>query len=591
MKNQGGCRNFGTMKEFKFLIKKMAHLEPVMFLLIALYGLFVGIKPFLWIISPAYILKNYQGNPEVFPMFFIGLFFISSLISFFDAFVMGNYRMRMNHVRYKLMNMITEYSLYLPYAKKKEKKESEKISDAMKSVESPWGGAGGIMMDLPNVFSMVISIGGFLWIFTTMDFWVLASTIILTIISWLFLNEVPKSYDRYWEEMSPNWDKFAKLNNEMKSPLSKQDILIFDTIRIFKSYYGKTNKDRIKRLGEVNTKTLRIFTLANVFNLIRDGLIIYWLMTGLIGGGISIASFYVYFTAIFAFIAFNHQTMWVFSDIRRNFTMFKPFFKITDVYKDEKEEIYPEQLEIVLDEVCFKYPGTDDYVLKDINLKIKDSETIALVGENGAGKSTLALLLAGLYQPTQGRILINDEDIKGSQIDYKKLISAVFQDSNLLPFSFKENILMSTDDKNIDHIYKMTHLDEIINKYEKKDNQTLLRILDNDGVDLSGGQKQRLFLARAIAKSKAKLLILDEPTAQLDALNERELYMLYDDLTHDKSSIFISHRLASTKFCDRIIYLKDGKILANGTHDELMKTCEDYKDLYNLQADNYKEIL
>ena len=591
MKNQGGCRNFGTMKEFKFLIKKMAHLEPVMFLLIALYGLFVGIKPFLWIISPAYILKNYQGNPEVFPMFFIGLFFISSLISFFDAFVMGNYRMRMNHVRYKLMNMITEYSLYLPYAKKKEKKESEKISDAMKSVESPWGGAGGIMMDLPNVFSMVISIGGFLWIFTTMDFWVLASTIILTIISWLFLNEVPKSYDHYWEEMSPNWDKFAKLNNEMKSPLSKQDILIFDTIRIFKSYYGKTNKDRIKRLGEVNTKTLRIFTLANVFNLIRDGLIIYWLMTGLIGGGISIASFYVYFTAIFAFIAFNHQTMWVFSDIRRNFTMFKPFFKITDVYKDEKEEIYPEQLEIVLDEVCFKYPGTDDYVLKDINLKIKDSETIALVGENGAGKSTLALLLAGLYQPTQGRILINDEDIKGSQIDYKKLISAVFQDSNLLPFSFKENILMSTDDKNIDHIYKMTHLDEIINKYEKKDNQTLLRILDNDGVDLSGGQKQRLFLARAIAKSKAKLLILDEPTAQLDALNERELYMLYDDLTHDKSSIFISHRLASTKFCDRIIYLKDGKILANGTHDELMKTCEDYKDLYNLQADNYKEVL
>lgn len=562
-----------------------------MFLLIALYGLFVGIKPFLWIISPAYILENYQGNPEVFPMFFIGLFFISSLISFFDAFVMGNYRMRMNHVRYKLMNMITEYSLYLPYALKKEKKESEKISDAMKAVESPWAGAGGIMMDLPNVFSMVISIGGFLWIFTTMDFWVLASTIILTIISWLFLNEVPKSYDRYWEEMSPNWDKFAKLNNEMKSPLSKQDILIFDTIRIFKSYYGKTNRDRIKRLGEVNTKTLRIFTLANVFNLIRDGLIIYWLMTGLIAGKISIASFYVYFTAIFAFIAFNHQTMWVFSDIRRNFTMFKPFFKITDVYKDQKQEIYPEQVEIVLDNVSFKYPGTDDYVLKDINLEIKDSETIALVGENGAGKSTLALLLAGLYQPTQGRILINGEDIKGSHIDYKKLISAVFQDSKLLPFSFKENILMSTEDRDIEDIYKMTHLDEIINKYDKKDDQTLLRILDNDGVDLSGGQKQRLFLARAIAKSKAKLLILDEPTAQLDALNERELYMLYDNLTKDKSSIFISHRLASTKFCDRIIYLKDGKILADGTHNELMNTCEDYKDLYNLQADNYKEVL
>ncbi|WP_311482374.1 ABC transporter ATP-binding protein [uncultured Anaerococcus sp.] len=579
------------MKEFKFLIKKMANLEPIMFLLIALYGLFVGIKPFLWIISPAYILENYQGNPQIFPVFFLGLFFISSLISFFDAFVMGNYRMRMNHVRYKLMNMITEYSLYLPYAKKKEKLESEKINDAMKAVKSPWAGAGGIMMDLPNIFAMLISICGFLWIFTSMDLWVLLTTIILTIISWIFLDQVPKAYDNYWQEMSPNWDKFAKLNNEMKSPLSKQDILIFDTVRIFKSYYGKTNKNRIIRLGEINTKTLRIFTLANVFNLIRDGFIIYWLMTGLIAGRISLASFYVYFTAVFAFIEFNRQTMWVFSEFRQNFAKFKPFFSIVEVYKNEKKEIYPEKMEIVLDNLSFKYPGTDTYVLENINLRIKDSETIALVGENGAGKSTLALILAGLYEPSEGRILINGENIKDSHIDYKKLISAVFQDSNLLPFSFKENILMSTEDRNLDNIYKMTHLDEIINKYEKKDKQILLRILDNDGIDLSGGQKQRLFLARAIAKSKAKLLILDEPTAQLDALNERELYMLYDDLTKDKSSIFISHRLASTKFCDRIIYLKDGKLLANGTHDELMKTCEDYKDLYNLQAKNYKEVL
>ena len=579
------------MKEFKFLIKKMATLEPIMFLLIALYGLFVGIKPFLWIISPAYILENYQANPKVFPIFFIGLFFISSLISFFDAFVMGNYRMRMNHVRYKLMNMITEYSLYLPYAKKKEKTESEKISDAMKAVESPWGGAGGIMMNLPMLFSMVISINGFLWIFTSMDLWVLASTIILTIISWLFLNEVPKFYDLYWEEMSPNWDKFAKLNNEMKSPLSKQDILIFDIFRIFKTYYSKTNISRINRLDEINKQSLRFFTISNIINLIRDSLIIYWLMTGLVNGRISIANFYVYFTATFAFIEFNHQTMWFYSDTRKNFSQFRPFFNIINIYKNKKQEIYPDQMEITLDTVSFKYPETDSYVLRDINLRIKDSESIALVGENGAGKSTLALLLAGLYEPTEGTILINGEDIKNSHIDYKKLISAVFQDSNLLPFSFKENILMSTEDRNIDDIYKMTHLDEIINKYEKKDNQTLLRILDNDGVDLSGGQKQRLFLARAIAKSKAKLLILDEPTAQLDALNERELYMLYDDLTRDKSSIFISHRLASTKFCDRIIYLKDGKILANGTHDELMKTCEDYKDLYNLQAKNYKEVL
>lgn len=579
------------MTEFKFLMRKMAKLEPLMFLLIALYGLFVGIKPFLWIISPAFILKNYSTNPEIFPIFFIGLFFISSLISFFDSFIMGNYRMRMNHVRYKMMNMVTEYSLYLPYAKKKEKSESEKINNAMMAVKSPWEGAGGIMMDLPNVFAMLTSIAGFLWIFLRMDSWLLLTTLTITLISSLILNKIPKTYDKYWASMSPNWNKFAKLNNEMKSPLSKQDILIYNSVDLFKSYYGKTNRDRIGELSRVNSKTLGFFSLANVVNLLRDGLIMYWLLTSLISGRIDIGDFYVYFTAIFAFIEFNRQSMWVYSDIRRNYTMFKPFFKIIEVYRDDKEEIYPDKLEITFDDVSFKYPKSKDYVLKNISFTIKNGESIALVGENGAGKSTLALILAGFYKPTQGRILINGKDLEDSKIDYKKLVSAVFQDSSLLPFSFKENVLLSSEDRDINHIYSLTHLNEIIEKYDKKDRQSLLRILDSDGVDLSGGQKQRLFLARAIAKDRSKILILDEPTAQLDALNERELYMLYDDLIENKSSIFISHRLASTKFCDRIIYLRDGQILDQGSHDELIRTSPDYRDLYELQAKNYKEVL
>lgn len=579
------------MTEFKFLMRKMAKLEPLMFLLIALYGLFVGIKPFLWIISPAFILKNYSTNPEIFPIFFIGLFFISSLISFFDSFIMGNYRMRMNHVRYKMMNMVTEYSLYLPYAQKKEKSESEKINNAMMAVRSPWEGAGGIMMDLPNVFAMLTSIAGFLWIFLRMDSWLLLTTLTITVISSLILNKIPKTYDKYWASMSPNWNKFAKLNNEMKSPLSKQDILIYNSVDLFKSYYGKTNRDRIGELSRVNSKTLGFFSLANVINLLRDGLIMYWLLTSLISGRIDIGDFYVYFTAIFAFIEFNRQSMWVYSDIRRNYTMFKPFFRIIEVFKDDREEIYPDKLEITFDDVSFKYPKSKDYVLKNISFTIRNGESIALVGENGAGKSTLALILAGFYKPTEGRILINGKDLEDSRIDYKKLVSAVFQDSSLLPFSFKENVLLSSEDRDINHIYSLTHLDEIIEKYDKKDRQSLLRILDSEGVDLSGGQKQRLFLSRAIAKDRSKILILDEPTAQLDALNERELYMLYDELIENKSSIFISHRLASTKFCDRIIYLRDGKILAEGSHDELIETCPDYRDLYELQAKNYKEAL
>ncbi|MDY3005390.1 ABC transporter ATP-binding protein [Anaerococcus porci] len=562
-----------------------------MFVLTLIYAIFIGLKPFLWIISPAYIIKNYKSNPKFLAIFFIGLIFISTLVSFFDSFVMGNYRMKMNNVRYKLMNMVTEYSLYLPYALKKDKEESEKINNATKAVESPFNGAGGLMMTLPEFLAQMISLTGFIWIFLRMDFLVVMTTLILTIITSFILSKVPKIYDSYWTSNSANWNRFAKVNNEMRSPLSKQDILIFDITKLFSSYYMNTHYNRIDDYARTNKKATTVFSLAKFINLIRDAIIIYWLSTSLIKGTIDIGDFYVYFTAVFAFINFNTMSMWIFSDLSYSYSIFKPFFEIIKVEKEKGEEFYPEKLEIRFDSVYFKYPESDDYILKNLNLTIKNNESIALVGENGAGKSTLAMLLAGFYKPSKGRILFNGKNLQDLDINYNKLISSVFQDSSLFPFSIRENILLKDSNKNLDAIYKMTHLDEIIDTYKQGENQTLLRILDDNGVDLSGGQKQRLFLARAIAKEKTKILILDEPTAQLDALNERELYQLYHTLVKNKSSIFISHRLASTKFCDRIIYMKDGEILASGSHEELMQKNDEYRDLYNLQAKNYKEVL
>lgn len=227
--------------------------------------------------------------------------------------------------------------------------------------------------------------------------------------------------------------------------------------------------------------------------------------------------------------------------------------------------------------------------MKNINLKLNNNESIAIVGENGAGKSTLALILAGLYEPTSGKILLNGEDINSYNIDRKDLVSAVFQDTLVMPYSIRENVAMNTDKKDLSKIYKKTGLDFLVDKYDNKDEQILLRTLDDNGIDLSGGQKQRLFLARAINKSSSHILILDEPTAQLDAIAEKELYELYNSITEDKSSIFISHRLASTKFCDKVIYLKNGEITEEGTHDELMSKNGEYKELFDIQAKNYKE--
>ena len=578
------------MKELKYIFKSMAKYEPSMYLLIILYSIFIGLKPFIWIISPAYILKNYQNGLDFMLGFFILLLVLSTIISFFESYIMGNYRMKMNNIRYKYMNMVTKYALYLPYEEKMKKSESEKINSANKAVDSPFLGAGAVMMTLPEFLASLTSIAGFLWIFLKIGGIFLALIIILTIISTYIANKIPREFSKFWNDQNENYNKFTKLNNELRSPLSKQDILIFDFINVFKSFYKKTNQDRIAYLVRTDKKTFKIYSLVRLINFIRDALIMYWLITNLMSGKLDLGDFYVYFTAILAFVNFNNLFMWIFNDFFDNLTRFKAFFKIINPYqKSFENKNLPKNLKIDLVNLSFKYPNSDKYVLKNINLTINNNESIALVGENGAGKSTLALILAGFYKSYEGEIFINGENFKNLNYDYNSLVSAVFQDSQIFPFSIKENILLDDSNKNLEKTYELTHLNKIIESYDKKDDQTLLRILDDDGVDLSGGQKQKLYLARSIEKNSSKLLILDEPTAQLDALAERELYTLYNDLIKDKSSIFISHRLASTKFCNRIVYLKDGEIKSTGSHEELMKNDYDYKDLYNLQAKNYKE--
>ena len=578
------------MKELKYIFKSMAKYEPSMYLLIVLYSIFIGLKPFIWIISPAYILKNYQNGLDFMLGFFILLLVLSTIISFFESFIMGSYRMKMNNIRYKYMNMVTKYALYLPYEEKMKKSESEKINSANKAVDSPFLGAGAVMMTLPEFLASLTSIAGFLWIFLKIGGIILALIIILTIISTYIANKIPREFSKFWNDQNENYNKFTKLNNELRSPLSKQDILIFDFINVFKSFYKKTNQNRIAYLVRTDKKTFKIYSLVRLINFIRDALIMYWLITNLMSGKLDLGDFYVYFTAILAFVNFNNLFMWIFNDFFDNLTRFKPFFKIINPYqKSFENNNLPKILKIDLVNLSFKYPNSDKYVLKNINLTINNNESIALVGENGAGKSTLALILAGFYKSYDGEIFINGKNFKKLDYDYNSLVSAVFQDSQILPFSIKENILLNDSNKNLEKTYGLTHLNKIIESYDKKDKQTLLRILDDDGVDLSGGQKQKLYLARSIEKNSSKLLILDEPTAQLDALAERELYTLYNDLIKDKSSIFISHRLASTKFCNRIVYLKDGEIKSTGSHEDLMKNDSDYKDLYNLQAKNYKE--
>ncbi|WP_262122665.1 ATP-binding cassette domain-containing protein [Anaerococcus sp. Marseille-Q5996] len=577
------------MKEIKFIFKQMWSKDPFMYFIIIAYAILNGILPFVWILAPAYIIKNKHNNLEFFLLFFVGLFLVTSIIRFLSSFLIGNYRMRMNRIRYSLNSKVISYSLNLSYKDQQDKKIKETITEANRAIEYPFDGFGGIVLYMPQTMGQVVSLIGFLWIFTKLDWYLVLYIVLMTLATGRIYYKLAFTYEEYWEEIDHTWEQLNQLNYELKNPISKLDILMYDITSVFKKYYFGVSNFKYQKLAENNKKVLKLQVAARTISLLRDIPVFIWMILKLTEGFLKVSEFYVLFTAVFGFILVTYALSMSLADIAKNLKFMKPYISLKINEIKDYDRLDFDRFDIQLKDVCFRYPNTQRNVLDHINLNIPSGQSIALVGENGAGKTSLAMLLAGLYEPTSGQILLNGKDINSYNVDLKAYVAAVFQDSLLLPYTIKENVLMSGNDKSPNELYEKTGLDEIINKYEKKDEQILLRTLNDDGVDISGGQKQRLFLARALNKESAKLLLLDEPTAQLDAIAERDLYELYDMESKDKSSVFISHRLASTKFCDKVIYLKNGKIIEEGSHDELIDLNGEYKELFEIQAKNYKE--
>ena len=239
--------------------------------------------------------------------------------------------------------------------------------------------------------------------------------------------------------------------------------------------------------------------------------------------------------------------------------------------------------------VSFRYPESDVYTLRDINLKIDSGERLSVVGANGAGKSTLIKLLLRLYKPTEGKILLNKRDINLYKYEeYIELFSVVFQDYKLLAYSVRENICLSKEycGQEFKRVLEERGLAEKIDRLPFGEETPLFKVYDERGIELSGGEGQKLGIARALYKD-SPIVILDEPTSALDPMAEYEIYQRFGSLVKGKTSIYISHRLASVRFADNIIVLDKGCIVEEGKHDELVKANGLYSEMYHMQAEYY----
>lgn len=407
---------------------------------------------------------------------------------------------------------------------------------------------------------------------------------------------------KFSDAMAPTWRKMNYLESTTKNFDFAKDIRLFNMSNAFFNQLSDVN-ETYKELNRKHHNRMVLWEVSLGSVLIVQKILMYtWLVYNVVTGAYQISDFVLYVGLVSTFHASVGYVNWIYSDMRTNSLMINDYRNFVD-WKEDREtadekdghitEINLDKFEFRFENVSFKYPGHDNYVLKNVNLTIKNGAKLAVVGVNGAGKTTFIKLMMKLYEPSEGRILLNDVDIKEyNREEYFKLFSPVFQNVECFAMPIYQNISFAEEDKTdmnkINEVLEQSGLSEKINSYEKGIHTNLLKIFDKEGIDLSGGEKQRLAMARALYKD-GKVIILDEPTAALDALAEDRMYREFENMIHGKTAVFISHRLGSTRFCDKIAMFEDGTIVEEGTHEELMAKNGKYAYMFGIQSQYYDE--
>lgn len=335
---------------------------------------------------------------------------------------------------------------------------------------------------------------------------------------------------------------------------------------------------------------------VNTLEFLREAIMYAYLIYLIARGTLGIAEFTLYIGCVRNFATTFQTLVTVYAEMRqcsREVNDFRGFCEFCEEEGQGKERPDGQDHIIEFRNVSFRYPSSDQYALKNFSITIHAKTKLAVVGLNGAGKTTFVKLLLRLYDPTEGDIFMDGENIKNiNRMQYYELFAPVFQDLECFAFTLAENVsmqnLQNTDMKRAELCLRKAGLENKLDEWEKGLETQMMKIMHNDGVNLSGGEMQKMGLARALYKD-APIVVLDEPTAALDPIAESNMYQHFDELVKGKIAIYISHRLASTRFCDVIAMFEDGKLIEYGTHDELMGKQGKYAKMFDMQAHYYKK--
>lgn len=401
--------------------------------------------------------------------------------------------------------------------------------------------------------------------------------------------------------MADNWQKYDReldyIHHAGRDFSAAKDVRVYGMDKWFMKLFTKSFDNRVNWYEQQDEWSFRHDTARVLFiylsNFAAYAYIIYMVVKGNIGAG----DFVLYFNSIYEFSSSVRDVFDKYSGfnwLSNNISYSREYLDMQDnTNRGNGEKLPSGECEIEFRNVSYKYNGSEKPTVNNISFTLHKGERLALVGLNGAGKTTLIKLMCGLYDPTEGEILLNGKPVNSYNRDeYFSLFGAVFQDISVLPVTVAENVSGEENGSiDLDRVYdclKKAGLYDKIMSLPEKENTRLVKSVFENAVELSGGQTQKLALARALYKD-ASVLLLDEPTAALDPIAEQEMYLNYADFSKGRSSVFISHRLASTRFCDRIIMIENGTVIEEGTHDELMAQGGKYSELFELQSSYYND--
>ncbi len=598
-------KEFGLWSNTVYILRKMARYQPIAIFL-TIIGIVCGSAgQYFWGIFGKYVIdaitsgldENTKIQKLVIIIVIAGL--IAVLIGLGNSVSGAKLWYRLIYVRMNMILERIERVLSLKYEMLEKPDVLDVAERAAQATGGNYNGVEGMMHRMQEIATNGFTLAVTFAAVTVLDWRLIIALVVLGVLEYLYFRYViKKDKKEVWDKLSPMWRQNHYMERVTQDFDYAKDIRLFSLSSFLARKQEKIYDRRYERLAFHEELWFKYNLLARITYIVIQACIYGALYFAIFHRNLGVGDFTMFLSLAIAFSGALTNFLNRFGDFKRaslETDDYRSFMEL-EVFDDEKDCIPvpdSDEYEIEFVNVSYRYPKADKDALTGLNLKLKAGEKLAVVGLNGAGKTTMIKLLLRLYDPTDGYITLNGTDIRMfRRADYYKLFAPVFQNVEIFAFLLGENIslrsMASTDRDRAERCAVESGLEEKLSSLVKGIDTPLTNIVEEDGVDLSGGEKQKLALARALYKG-TKIVVLDEPTSALDALAEQALYEKFDDMTDSKSAVYISHRLASTRFCDNVAMFADGRMIEYGTHDELMKKNGEYANMFSTQAQYYQD--